>query len=332
MDTIAGALLIGTWVNSALYAVEIIQAAYYYRHFKNDSLTLKLVVSAACFIDGVSMIGNYACVYLYTIIHWGDIAYLANQYWPVPLYAFTTGIVATIVQIFLVTRYWKLTKNFFITPILLLFIMVALGGAFATSVIVAIHPTYKERAKLEVPVTIWLSSEAATDVSIALALLWEFRKVKSSFQETRSRVNRLVSQTIQTGAVGATIALAVLITYLTNNQSNVPVGIAYCIDRIYILTMLANLNIRKQRDGTTRLSMLDASAGATRGQSGRSEIVNDYGGIHVHRTATVHIDRLPGSASPMAGSFIIINKNESSQRINEDGSDRIAVNYSGLYE
>ncbi|KAJ7281097.1 hypothetical protein C8J57DRAFT_1711962 [Mycena rebaudengoi] len=77
-DIVLGALLVGTWANSVLYTIEIIQAVYFYRNFKHDNWMLKLLVSSAIAIDSVSMFANYAS---YTITHWGDLAYLQNQYW-----------------------------------------------------------------------------------------------------------------------------------------------------------------------------------------------------------------------------------------------------------
>ncbi|KAF7349042.1 hypothetical protein MVEN_01425800 [Mycena venus] len=292
-DITLGALLVGTWANSILYTIEIIQAAYYYRHFKHDNWMLKLLVSSAIVIDSVSMIANYASVYLYTITYWGDLAYLQNQYWPYPLYLFSTGVVAALAQSFLVVRYWRLTKNHFITLTLFLFITVAIGGAFTSALTIAIFPGYKDRGKVVIPGTTWLVAEAVTDISIALALLLQLRKVRSSFKETRSLVNRLVTQTVQTGTAGATIALAVLVSFLANNQSNVPTGIAYCLGRIYCITMLANLNRRKTESTWSSKGTSSGANPETRGERGnqeRSEGGDEYGGIRVHRTAVVHID------------------------------------------
>ncbi|KAJ6461806.1 hypothetical protein C8R45DRAFT_1028019 [Mycena sanguinolenta] len=239
-DIVLGALLVGTWANSILYTVEVFQAVYYYRHFKNDDWKLKLLVSSIITIDSVSMIANYASVYLVYS------AYLENQYWFDPLYLFSTGVVAALAQSFLAARYWLLTKNKFITLTLFFFIIVAAGGAFACGVTLSIFPEYANRAKATIPATTWLISEAVTDISIASALLWEFRKSKSSFEKTKSLLNKLVAQTIQTGTAGATIALAVLVAFLENKESNVPTGIAYILGRVYCITMLANLNSRKR--------------------------------------------------------------------------------------
>ncbi|KAJ7277099.1 hypothetical protein C8J57DRAFT_1713604 [Mycena rebaudengoi] len=286
-DIVLGALLVGTWANSALYTVEVIQAVYFYRNFKHDNWMLKLLVSSAIAIDSVSMIANYASVYLFET-----------------LYLVATGVVTALVQSFLAGRYWLLTRSKFITIALFFFITVAAGGAFACGVTLAIFPEYKNRRKVTIPAFFWLISEAVTDISIASALLWEFRKAKSSFKETRRRVcdllNRLVAQTIQTGTAGATIALAVLVAFLVNKESNVPTGIAYTLGRVYCITMLANLNgrkIRKQWSGRGTSSGANPETRGERGNQERSEGDDEYGGIHVHRTALVHIDTPPQELS-----------------------------------
>ncbi|KAJ7883781.1 hypothetical protein B0H13DRAFT_2537862 [Mycena leptocephala] len=274
-DTVLGALLVGTWANSVLYTVEVIQAAYYYRHFKHDNWMLKLLVLSAITIDSVSITANYAAVYLYTISHWGDLAYLQNQYWashfgpigrninrthvikqPVPLHVFTSGVMAALAQSFLAARYWLLTRNKFITFTFFFLITVATGGAFASAVTLATFPEYKDRRKVVIPATL---------------------------------LNRLVAQTIQTGTAGATIALAVLVSFLANKESNVTTGIAYCLGRVYCITMLANLNRRKTGD-TWSSSGVSIDTRGELGNQERTEGGNDYGGIHVHRTAVVHID------------------------------------------
>ncbi|KAF7368386.1 hypothetical protein MVEN_00160400 [Mycena venus] len=323
-DIILGALLVGTWANSVLYTVEIIQAAYYYRHFKYDNWMLKLLVSSAITLDSVSMIANYSSVYLYTITHWGDLAYFD------PLYLFTTGMVAALVQSFLAGRYWLLTRNKFITVTLFFFITVAIGGAFASGLMIAIFPKYKDRGKIVLPGTTWLIAEAVTDISIASALLLEFWKAKSSFKETRSLLNRLVAQTIQTGTAGATIALAVLVAFLANNESNVPTGIAGCLGRVYCITMLVNLNRRKT--GKTRSSKgtssgVNPETRVERGNQEWSEGGDEYGGIHVYRTAVVHIDTPQEFSS---GSF----KTNPGQGLPNDSSAveiEMTANYSASY-
>ncbi|KAJ7237784.1 hypothetical protein C8J57DRAFT_1566660 [Mycena rebaudengoi] len=275
-DIILGALLVGTWVNSLLYTVEVIQAVYYYRNFKHDNWMLKLLVSSAIAIDSVSMIANYASF---------D-----------PLYVFATAIVSASVQSFLAVRYWLLARNKFITFTLFFFITIATGGAFASGITLAIFPEYTNRRKAIIPATTWLITEAVTDISIASALLWEFRKAKSMFKETQRRacdlLNRLVTQTIQTGTAGASLALAIVIAFLVNKESNVPTGMAYTLGRVYCITMLANLNVRNTGDTWLSKGTVSGARTGTRGERGNQVVTegdDEYGGIHVRRTV-VHID------------------------------------------
>ncbi|KAJ7206205.1 hypothetical protein C8J57DRAFT_1258524 [Mycena rebaudengoi] len=243
---------------------------------------------------------------------------------PVPLYIFATSVVAALAQGFLTTCVEahpltrSRTKNKFITFTLFFLILVATGGAFTCAVTPALFPAYKDRRRVIIPATIWFITEAVTDVSIALALLLKFRNVKSSFKETRSLPNRLVAQTIQTGAAGSTVAPAILIAFLVKNESNgeflshplsipgshvpVPTGIAYCLGHVYCLTMvrtlpkknlcvgggsqnfkLANLNSRNTGNtGTSKGTSSGANPG-TRGERGNQEWGNggdDHGGIH----------------------------------------------------
>ncbi|KAJ7339103.1 hypothetical protein DFH08DRAFT_964146 [Mycena albidolilacea] len=302
-DIILGALLVGTWANSVNICLGMLlrfktimdvrfytpsklfrHAAYYYRDFKQDNWRLKLLVFCTIAFDSVSMIANYASVYLYTITHWGDLAYLQNH------------VVAALAQSFLATRYWLLTKNKFITFILLLFITVAAGGALASGATIVIFPQYKDRRKVTIPATTWLLIEAVTDISIALALVLELRKMKSPIKNNRSLVNRLVAQTIQTGTAGATIALAVLVAYLANKESNVTTAIAYCIGRVYCITMLANLNNRKigkMWSGSLTSSSMNPETRGGRGNGERSDGGDECSGMFAKHP------RLPAEDGPV---------------------------------
>ncbi|KAF7344670.1 hypothetical protein MVEN_01627200 [Mycena venus] len=236
LDTITGTILIGTWAGSFLYMAELIQARYYFRHFKQDDWKLKTFVSVALLVDTVSTVGDYACVYLYTITHAGDPVYLADEHWPISLYLFTTAVIAVLVQSFLVIRYWWFTRNILVTLLNSFLIVVSFGGSFACGVMVTMFPASNEREKVKIPTTIWLATEAVADLSIAVVLLWQLRKARPTLMQTRSTLNtaldRLVALTIQTGTATATLAVATLIAFLLKEESNVAGGIGYMLGHV----------------------------------------------------------------------------------------------------
>ncbi|KAJ7323914.1 hypothetical protein DFH08DRAFT_817395 [Mycena albidolilacea] len=245
LDSITGALLIGTWANSFLYAAELYQARYYFRHFKHDDWKLKTLVWIAFLFDTICTVGDYAWVYLYTITHAGDPVYLTGQPWTVPLHLFTSAMVAILVQSFLVVRYWWLTRKILITLLNSLLIIATLGGSFACGVMTALFPAFKDREKVAIPVLIWLVTEAVVDINIAATLLWQLRKARPNLVETRSVLDRLVILTIQTGTATAALSVGGLVAFFLKEESNVPVGMVYTLGRVYMLSMLANLNIRR---------------------------------------------------------------------------------------
>ncbi|KAJ6568896.1 hypothetical protein B0H19DRAFT_1134165 [Mycena capillaripes] len=292
LDTITGCLLIATWVSSLLWLFEITQGFYYFRHFKQDNWKLKTLVTVALFVDGLSTIGDYICVYLYTITHVGELEYLDNVHWPIPLYGFTTGVLAVLVQSFLVLRYWRFTQNTLIALFLSLAILISFGSVFTCALMLTLYSSFAERSKFNIPVGLWLVSELAVDAGITSALLWEFRKArKILIVDTRSVLDRLTAVTIQSGGVATTLAAVGLIAYYINPETNVSVSFLFPVGRVYVITLLSNLNIRRSEKKSFSTTGTSSGPGMSGGDPSSvafaHSATDDTGGIHAHHT--VHI-------------------------------------------
>ncbi|KAF7374096.1 hypothetical protein MSAN_00290700 [Mycena sanguinolenta] len=248
LDTVTGCLLIGTWASSLLYTSEIIQSSYYFRNFGKDDWKLKTLVTVVLLVDTLSLVGDYICVYLYTITHAGNLEYLANIHWPIPLYGFTTGVLALLVQAYLVGRYWRFAHNLLVTFSLSLAIIVSFGSVFTCSLMLMLYTSLDDRSKFKVPALLWLITEVAVDAGIASALIWEFRKAKGvlilSETRTMSVLDKLTAISIQSGAAAATLAGTALISYFIKPESNLYTGFLYPLGRVYVITLLSNLNMR----------------------------------------------------------------------------------------
>ncbi|KAF8185545.1 hypothetical protein K438DRAFT_1973843 [Mycena galopus ATCC 62051] len=242
LDSITGALLVGTWASSLFYMAEMLEAVYYFRNFKKDGWKLKTFVTVTFVIDTVAILGDYASFERYTITHAGDLAYISQQNWTFPLYNLSTSWVAILVQSFLVFRYWRFTKNIFVVSVLSMLILAAFGAGLTTTLVVALFPALMDRPKIRISGMVWIFTQVAADLIIAGALVYEFQKAKSKFLEGRRQIhnslNRLVVLTIQTGSATAVIAVVALITFMINEESNIPVGIMYGLGRVYVLSMV----------------------------------------------------------------------------------------------
>ncbi|KAF7366255.1 hypothetical protein MSAN_00881700 [Mycena sanguinolenta] len=231
LDAVTGALLIGTWASSLLYMAELLQAIHYFRTFKKDDWKLKSYVAVTFAIDTIAAVADYIAVYLYTITHAGDPDYLSKQNEAVPLYLISTCCVACLVQTFLTFRYWRLTKNTIFVCFLFILILASLGAGFTTAFTVALFPAYKDRNKVQISAPI------------------------------NNMLNRLVLRTLQTGTATAVFAVLALITFQIDAENNISVGILYTSGRVYVLSMLINLNIRHSPNSVfTRTTTYDISA------------------------------------------------------------------------
>jgi hypothetical protein len=261
-NEVLGPLLIGTYLNSIMYALEGVAVIQYYS-------ASKLCTCFTC-----------ACVYLYTVTHWGDINFVNAQFWPSAVSLLLNGITGTIVHCFLIYRYWKMSQNHYVTSVLVLFMLAASGGSIAASVTLLLVPSTGNRNWVLLSALIWFTTAVATDVAITLALLWQFYQIKSSFKTSMSLIHRLMASTIRTGTITSVVSVLVFLSFSRHIHHNEAVGFVSSLGRTYALTMLYNLNYRS--------SLRHSPANYIGTHSLETGITMN--GIHVNRTATVHYE------------------------------------------
>ncbi|KAF9043520.1 hypothetical protein BDZ89DRAFT_1059431 [Hymenopellis radicata] len=285
-----GSVLIGSWIASMLYMLIIRETISYYTSFgKSDALKTKIFVAWAVLVDTVSLCADYADVYLYTVSHWGDLPFIQSQAWPFTLYLITTGITGLNVQSFLVKRCYAFTKSWLICVFLSLCVLISFGGSVALVIILTRFNAYNQRFMIKTPAIVWLTMTSVTDILIAAVLIWQLYHIKTSYKTARYMIQRLMRNAMQTGTTTSVIALSVLISYLCNNTSNVGVGLCFIQGRVYILSLLYNLNVRTILQQQTTQTTTTVAASEDTYPSHRSATM-PMEGIHVQRTAIVHMD------------------------------------------
>ncbi|KAK0465928.1 uncharacterized protein EV420DRAFT_1636486 [Desarmillaria tabescens] len=331
-DQSLGAILIGSWFNAMFYMLELWQGYIFFSTFRGDTVIIKSMVLISLLVDTLGTANNCACIYLYTVTHWGDMEYILVQNWAVPAYVILSGISACNVQLFLSYRFWTLARNLLVTIMLMTFSFASLGGAIANGITVVQHSDYAERNFNIKTVTIWLVASAVADISIASALIFQLRSSKPVFKETKALIRRLTVMAVKTGTV--TTVLAILCRELSTSSgllcgeligvrcdsnsvspyryATVTVGFGFCLGRVYALTMLYNLNTRvkgRQRTDTT----VYPQEGGSGGFSLRNINSSDLGGISVHRTAIVRIDGSEGYGTETSSAPDVVRKDSDSR-------------------
>ncbi|KAF7314063.1 hypothetical protein HMN09_00565300 [Mycena chlorophos] len=292
LDTVTGALLVGSWASCLLYACELVLVFLYFRsHSRDDPWLLKALVSFVCLLDTASAAAICVNVYLDVVTHALDPAFLSRQLWTTPLIIFSLAFVAILVQGFLVFRYRRLTKNNLVTLVLVLFILLAAAACFIIGVFLIKNPALVgDDPRLRVVAILWVVSEAATNITVPFALLWEFRAVRTLFRDFRNAADGVIAQAVQTGLGGAVLAVAAMVTAVKGHLNNVPLGIACCLGRMYVITLLSNLIARPP-------STFDESAAINgiRASFSRAVDLSDAAPAELFRTTVIHADPRPPS-------------------------------------
>ncbi|KAJ7051664.1 hypothetical protein C8F01DRAFT_1339381 [Mycena amicta] len=280
-DDAFGTLLIGSWLAFLVAGAAIPQAIRYFRKHPDDSAQQKGFVSLCILVCVVALVGDCSEAYLLTVTFWGNVEAVQQS---ISLYVLGNGMIGVLVDSFLISRFYALSRNLWMTCGLSLIVLAAFGSSIAVTIALQTSDVVTGRHRVHTTAIIWLVCEAAADVTVAAALIWKFRTMRTSFEKTNTLLHRLVLGAIQTGAVTSLLAILVVITFVHNPTSNVETGIVYLTAPCYLHTLLYNVNLRGSGD-RSRSGMRITSSGS---RSNNNHFAMD--GIQIHRTAVLTVD------------------------------------------
>ncbi|KAF9475106.1 hypothetical protein BDN70DRAFT_936145 [Pholiota conissans] len=255
-----GAELVGTFINLVLYGVELFAAYAYFsgKRFKRDRKFIKLAVVTNLIIDTAASFALCANIFMLFIIDWGMSTDSLPINWAIPLWIFTTGIGEIVVEAFMTQRYYRLSPNYIITTVIVLFMMLSpvdipqFSGCLYFGVVVsrAIPKIRGDQLDDTRAVTINLASTFVTDICITCALTWELLyREKTLIVRTRHLVRRIAAFAVVTGTVTSAVSLAALIPFLIKPIGGVSPCFGFFLGRVYTLTMLFTLLFRERLSG-----------------------------------------------------------------------------------
>ncbi|KAJ6506986.1 hypothetical protein C8R45DRAFT_971188 [Mycena sanguinolenta] len=237
-------LVSSTWLNTGLYAIELVLAAHYLRRASSRPLFNKLCVLGLLFFDTIATAGSFVNV----VIALGGIVTFDLRAILAPtavgiLATFSTGAIA---QTFLCYMFYSLTRHGLISSIILLMILAHLSLTWASGILVLTTLDFGRAAFTTTKAGAILC--AATDIIIAGLLSWNFWRMMGQIQperSTHSLLRNLILVFISSGTIVAvnTILMLILLVkhslaffFLFNSQG-----------RIYSLTILGNFLILPTR-------------------------------------------------------------------------------------
>ncbi|THU77838.1 hypothetical protein K435DRAFT_701486, partial [Dendrothele bispora CBS 962.96] len=106
-------LVVGSWLNTMLYALEISQVYEYFTNCTSDRRIFKISVIIVFLSDTIGTLATNALTYFVSYTPLEDMTFPYDSR-SVPVFLFTANITATVVQTFMLYRYWILYASFLI--------------------------------------------------------------------------------------------------------------------------------------------------------------------------------------------------------------------------
>ncbi|KAK4046342.1 hypothetical protein OIV83_006123 [Microbotryomycetes sp. JL201] len=258
----------------------------------HDPIWVRLVMAILVTVCSLGVLNNMILSWLYTVTHFGNFDYLQSQPWPfvgtsrtvknahcnsakdadielpsvfIAVFGILTGLSGCIVQMFLLTRLWKLMRNYLIAGLVIGMSFTSYGSGLWSCWILVNNSRYDERDTVRVSISLWLTLSAATDVVIAALLLWRLVKARQeTIQFSQSAMSeplkKLIILIIESGAAIAIVQTVGYVFFRIFESSNIPTALAMCLPSVYTLTALFNLNIRDALRRAMFKKQMDMSA------------------------------------------------------------------------
>jgi len=179
------------------------------------------------------------------VTDFSDLAALGHSTWSMDLQTDCNGLIGLIVECFFARRVWRLSRNYFITGIIVILACVhcGLGVLFTVEGFILVETS-------RFPKLIWVTSTgmgsaAAADIIIASTLCDYLSKSRTGFVRTDNLISTLIVYSLATGLITSVIACIIVVTFATMAENYIWLGFFWLIGKCYVNSLLAALNSRE---------------------------------------------------------------------------------------
>ncbi|KAJ7254374.1 hypothetical protein B0H12DRAFT_1233409 [Mycena haematopus] len=223
-----GSAFVGLVVSAVLYGVTILQTYLYYRNYPDDSKILKWMVAILWYISEVNVFAVITncdrvldtahivlctiAVYSVLVLHFNDPNILLTTTWSMNVQTDFNGLIGLIVEVFYARRVWIVSRNFYLTAIILVLAIIHFGLGIVFTV--GSFQTARENFGNLVWVTsTGLGSAAAADMIIGISLCYYLSRSRTGIRRTDNLISTLMKYSLSTGFITGIIACLVVLTF-----------------------------------------------------------------------------------------------------------------------
>ncbi|GBE86423.1 hypothetical protein BKA93DRAFT_549242 [Sparassis latifolia] len=263
-QTLLGGMFIEISLAAMLYGITTAQAYLYWWNFPNDVKIIRRTVLLIWLLETLHTAFCLHMMYHYVITGFGNLVTASLIIWSAGATVFTEVTIAAFAQGFFIRRIWILShKSIIVTaiPSVLLFIRVCMS--YATGVLTWTTATWKEFDQNKgsfFTVTCGLSFAAATDLAVAVILIYYLQSSRTGFQGTDHLIRSMQSYVVNSGALTMVVSISIVLTFIFVKNSLVFAGLVQVQGKLYANSFLATLNARTLRQGGGKSTSQDPNA------------------------------------------------------------------------
>jgi hypothetical protein len=315
-----GAAFVGLLAGAILYGVTLLQTFLYFRNYPKDTLIVKLMVVVLWILDTAHLVLCTIAIYWYLVVNFSNTSALDKTTWSMSLQTDCNGLIGLIVECFFARRVWIMSRNWFLTGIIVLLACIHFGLGIVFTVEGLLLVEVHKFGRLIWVTSAGLGSAAAADVIIAGSLCYYLLKSRTGFTRTDSLITTLIVYSLTTGLITSVIAMICVITFAIMPTNFIWLAFFWVMGKCYVNSALAALNSRTSlrekvgpQDGTFLQLSHYRGSGLVGGlespqRTGRSREISALA-VNVHTQTVSKTDYCfseePPSASKSCSSIIV---------------------------
>ncbi|KAF8630778.1 hypothetical protein AX15_002728 [Amanita polypyramis BW_CC] len=245
LDNTMGVMFVGIIISGILHGMALIQTHHYYSEYRNDQLSMKIMVGVVMVADFVHLALTTHALYDYLITNYYDPMVLQRLTWSISTEAVFVGINGGLVQIYYAIRVWRLSHNLLL--ICLIGTLVLIQNAFGlVCVVLALRlKTFQEFLSVT-PWAVSLNAVSATiDVVTSASVVVLLHRSRTGLVRSDGMINHLIFFTVNTGVLTSVCAIAALISLIIAPRMLVYSAFYIIIGGLYTNSFLASVNARR---------------------------------------------------------------------------------------
>ncbi|KAJ6603383.1 hypothetical protein DFH09DRAFT_1124292 [Mycena vulgaris] len=241
-----GAQYIGVLFAAFFQGMLTVQAFIYYESFPRDIKILKWLVAVVWSLDLIHL-GVVASIPWHTlVINWGNPAvFTERESYELSMHIILVAAPTLLCQAFFLHRLWKLSHNWILIGIMTAGSVTVFALDFFLTVGTAIDPNPFGYKKDSGEIVSMFSIGAATDLCIALTLVYYLQTGKTAFDRTNFVITRMIQYTVATGLASSILAVGCVIANVLRPDAFIFMALHFSLGRMYTNALLATLNSRR---------------------------------------------------------------------------------------